>query len=326
MSFDGWVDGRALTLTFEGQDLKLDQRSLAHATLAEQPYLQAGQNTVFSLVLEPIEYLHLCYEPGCKGPFITFSTEPPPDAEIPPVIACQLVEPPHHPPPPCPPKPIMLPPCPAAPPLPLYPIPQSPPPPPPLPSPPPPTYMWPHPPALPWPPPSIEIMPKQLPHDERRPRNYTRMLVLVAILSCWYGICLFLLRVRRRAALDEKLPTAEDVERTTNTRSVSTCERENLQRSSVSWLVQVDLGDEELTVSVPKKSIRGVRALKRAIADAATTVRRSRVPPKWMHTKRGQSIAMQIQYLDCEDELQPLCSSTPFKDILKSTRLHVMPT
>ena len=90
IALDGWEDGREFTLTFANQDLKLDQRSLAHATLKEKPALVGNRDTVIRLILEPLEYLHLCYEADCEGPFISFTTEPPAKS------TCQLIQPPPH--------------------------------------------------------------------------------------------------------------------------------------------------------------------------------------------------------------------------------------
>ena len=123
--------------------------------------------------------------------------------------------------------------------------------------------------------------------------------------------------------------TATELEEAASELDHRTPEREEL-RGSKSWLVRVDLGEEELEIIVLKKSIKDEETLKRAIAKACTASEGScsshQIPQKWSHPQ-GRSIAMQVQYLDNEDEFRTLSSrAPPFRVVRKSERLLAMPT
>jgi hypothetical protein len=138
-----WADGQLFTLTFPGQQLVIDVRSLAHATL-ENKQISHG-STVLRLRMVPIEFLHLCYDASKCGFLQTkmafsFTLSPPPVLAMPflPHISCHEGSwPPTLPPPPIglPSRPPTPPPPPAQPPG--IPPPPQPSPPPPRPSPPP---------------------------------------------------------------------------------------------------------------------------------------------------------------------------------------------
>jgi len=102
-------------------------------------------------------------------------------------------------------------------------------------------------------------------------------------------------------------------------------ERQGL-RDTTSWLVQLDLGEEELEFAIQKKSIKDVHALRLAIADACISSQGAKQTPRKWQQREGRARGMQIQYLDHEDEFKTLASPTAFKDARSSMRLHVMPT
>jgi len=154
--------------------------------------------------------------------------------------------------------------------------------------------------------------------------------IVVGMLACWYGVCLLLLRQRRLQAADAPEPregelAKADTDGAASELSTLTRERQELRDTS-SWVVQLDLGEEELEMKVGKKAIKDVKALKRAIANACIASQgSSRAPRKWTQAG-GRAIGMQIQYLDYEDEFKTLTPLTPFLDVRKSLRLNVMPT
>ena len=57
---------RDVMLAFPEQELVLDERSLAHVTLLERVHMELGA-TVLHLRLDPVEYLHLCYDAAQCG-------------------------------------------------------------------------------------------------------------------------------------------------------------------------------------------------------------------------------------------------------------------
>ena len=200
--------------------------------------------------------------------------------------------------------------------------------------------------AGPWPPPNPPpprppTPPPPLRLDEAQTLAPTSRLfyivapVVVGMLACWYGVCLLLLRHRRRGVQEdfirgeELTKAAVDPEEApselASDLAAFTRERQEL-RDTTRWLVQLDLGDDELEMSIPKRSIKDAKALRRAIADACLASAGSQQTPRKWRQGPGRAIGMQIQYLDNEDEFRTLTSSTAFRDIKQSLRLHVMPT
>lgn len=151
---------------------------------------------------------------------------------------------------------------------------------------------------------------------------------MMAMLAIWYCMCLLLLRQRRigtagTTAAPEELANVVDAEGAASELSTFTRENERL-RDTTSWLVQLDLGGEELEIAIAKtRQISDAQALRCAIADACIASQGVQNAPRRWKPKRGR---MQIQYLDNEDELKTLASPTDFRDVCKSLRLHVMPT
>ena len=196
--------------------------------------------------------------------------------------------------------------------------------------------------AGPWPPPSPQ--PPSPPPPPRRggaraiAPSTSRLLyvvapVVVAMLACWYGICLLLLRYRRHGAPDgtlrgEELTKADPEEAASELASdLTACTRERQGlRDTTRWLVQLDLGDDELEITISKGSVRDAKALRRAIADACMASAGSQHTPRKWKQGHGRALGMQIQYLDNEDEFRTLTSTTAFRDVRQSLRLHVMPT
>ncbi|KAL1515183.1 hypothetical protein AB1Y20_004244 [Prymnesium parvum] len=319
VTFDGWEDGRELLLSFEGQALTVDPRSLAHATLQRAVAVDAAGSTLLALRLLPLEYQHLCYTQGCAGPSLSFATRPPPlnASSHPPTFRCSAARPPAPPPPPPPPR--APPPPPRRPPrVPPRP-PRAPPrpPPPPRPSPPPPAFLWPAPPP--------RRTPPQPPHHRTAPPPHrtapppAALLLLLLLLLSLGG----LLRLRQRRAAAAAAADGGGAED-------ETCERRQLTREEAgerSWQVRVELGAEEVCLRVGKRRVRGAAALRRAGAAACGAAAPHHAVARWGEA-RG-AVPMQIQYVDEDGEeavLRTLTASTPFAEVRKAPRLHVMPT
>ena len=316
-----WQDRRLFTIVFPQQALSLNARSLAHVTLVEKPFLDDYGGTVLRLRLDPVEYLHLCYDAKQCG-FLntklafTFSVSPVPlltgyDA---PRLSCEKnKEPPFRPPPPAgapriPPPPQ---PPPAWPPSPRPP--PAPPPPPPRPSPPPPYYLWPFSPPPPPPPPPLPPVAPPPPHHASSGRADVAIAAL-GLIAAGLLACGRKLRQLREQPRLEPVRTSDADDR-------------------VAIDVIVDLGEEHV-VQIPRKAVKSAKALRASIAKATIKQLGKRSPRAWLAAKGSadalaKSMGVTLVFLaddeaDASSEL--LTDEMPVERIRSASSLLVLPT
>ena len=334
-----WQDFKKFNLTFPQQVLALDQRSLAHVHLIEKPSVESGA-TILRVSLDPVEYLHLCYDATQCG-FLntklafTFAVSPVPQlsGSFAPRITCApTIGPPMHPPPPAG-APFTPPPPSPQPKLPPHaPLPPTGPPPPPRPSPPPPGYWLPYPPPPPPPPPPHPLSPPTFLSSEGFDFPLSALAVCGAVLL-FIGRQLHPLRAKR---LREEAGTSSELVRGSEARGVGRRSLWAGARSAPDDIldVVVDL-EEEHVLQIPKKALKSAKALRLAIAKATSTSFGKRAPRAWVavndggdRTELASSMSVTLQFDNQVDEpvSARLTDKTPGQRIREATSARVMPT
>ena len=327
-----WEDFKLFTMVFPRQQLSLDERSLAHVKLAQKPAIEHG-TTILSLRLEPVEYLHLCYDATQCG-FLntklafTFAVSPVPELSGPlaPRLSCEhTIGPPLRPPPPV--SAPRVPPPPSPPPVPP-PSPQPPParpPPPPTPSPPPPGYWLPDPPPPPPPPPPHPLAPPLAFFSSGRADIGLAVLALCAVSLLACGRHLRVLRdreQRRREAANSELKRAAE-------RGAAASRR---PAPDDIFDIVVDVGEEHV-IQIPKKAVKSAKALRACIAKATAKRLGKGAPKAWLAANgagNGLATSMSVT-LTFDNQIDdpvsaPLTDGTPADRIREATSMLVLPT
>ena len=318
---DGWADGRLLSLTFKGQDISVDEKSVTNAELVR---VRGGpRSTTIDFELVPLAFLHLCYPPQCATSgqlFVGFVSSP--RAEERPRMYCRERLPPPPSPPPPPPSPVPLSPPPLPPPSP--PPPCSPPP-----SPPPPERPPRPPPPLP--PPSPPPMPEAPPPPAPRRLSGAEWAVLLLV-----G-CAVVVRVCKSTIGGDEAPLRkvavadDDDDDDDDDDEFSGAPRGKTKRGG-RWLVTVesvvfsvdDDGDDgDGDVPVSKWGVRSAGELKDAVMRACVKRLGDAAPKGW---RRGRRRSMILQWYEAGERCyKTVTDEAPIERLRKAKRLLAIP-